>query len=75
MNKIKERRKELGYRLIDLARLTGLSIGQIWNVENGLAHRTRPETREKISRVLGLPAQELFPEDGSIAENGHTAHH
>ncbi len=62
MNEIKRRRTELGYRLVDVACLADLSIGEVWNLEQGLSHRARPETRKKLAKALQMPVKELFPE-------------
>ena len=52
INKLKERRLELGSRLMDVDNLSGLSIGKIWNLENSLAYQAEDETKQKLAKYL-----------------------
>lgn len=53
-----------------LAQLMGVQSQTISNIERA-RHKPRPITLQKLSRVLGVPAEELFSEDeqtGSLAK-------
>ena len=61
MNKLKEVRCKKGLRLVDLSKMTGVSIGWIWSIENDVPSRI--ETKKKLAKALNVPVQELFPTD------------
>ena len=61
MNKIKLIRESKGLRQIDVAKLCGVGIATIWNLEHGLDERASEKTRKKIAAGLGLKVEELFP--------------
>ncbi len=61
MNRVKERREIMGFRLCDVSRLSGLSIAHLWNMEHGV--RASKEAHEKVARVLRTSVKELFPSE------------
>ncbi len=67
MNKLKEKRLAANLRTLDLARIADISIATLWNLEQGLDRRAKPETRKKIIaglKIAGLSIgeKEVFPE-------------
>lgn len=52
-NVVKERRKELGISQVDLAEMSGLSLGTIKNIERGEGNPSY-ETISRILEVLGM---------------------
>lgn len=61
-NKLRQKREALGLRMIDVAIQSGVGISTLWLLENGYSEKASRKTKEKISRVLQTPVQELFPE-------------
>lgn len=61
MNKLKKLRKEKGFRLVDLAKKSGVSIGWIWNLEQGYHEGVSREIKEKIAQALDVSSKEIFP--------------
>lgn len=53
-------RTRLGLRITEVAALVGASEATIWRAENG-RHRLQDATRRRLSQVLGLPEEVLFP--------------
>ena len=67
MNKLKEKRLAANLRMVDLARIADISIATLWNLEQGLDRRAKPETRKKIIAALKIAGlsigeKDVFPE-------------
>ena len=60
-NKLKTVRLEKGFSQLDLSAKTRISPGTISNIESGKIY-PYPGWRKRLSRALGLPENELFPE-------------
>jgi len=60
-NRIRERRKELGLSQTKLACLVGMAESTLSNLELG-KWKPWPKARKDLTRVLGVPEQELFPD-------------
>ncbi|MCI8934882.1 MAG: helix-turn-helix transcriptional regulator [Clostridiaceae bacterium] len=58
-NRIKERRKAIGYRQQDLAEALGVSRQTIVAIENDKYNPTL-ELAMRLARYLGIPVEELF---------------
>ena len=58
-NRIKERRKAIGYRQQDLAEALGVSRQAIVAIENDKYNATL-ELAMRLARYLGIPVEELF---------------
>ena len=58
-NRIKERRKAIGYRQQDLAEALGVSRQTIVAIENDEYNPTL-ELAMRLARYLGIPVEELF---------------
>lgn len=58
-NRIKERRKAIGYRQQDLAEALGVSRQTIVAIENDKYNPTL-ELAMRLARYLGIPVDELF---------------
>ncbi len=58
-NRIKERRKAIGYRQQDLAEALGVSRQTIVAIENDKYNPTL-ELAMRLARYLGIPMEELF---------------
>ena len=56
MNKLKEVRCKKGLRLVDLSKMTGVSVGWIWSIENDVPSRI--ETKKKLAKALNVPLEE-----------------
>lgn len=61
-SRVKQRRKELGWSQVKLARLAGVSQGTIGNLESGL--RDKPKDLLSIARALGLNPDYLETGEG-----------
>ncbi|MBN1270899.1 MAG: helix-turn-helix transcriptional regulator [Candidatus Aminicenantes bacterium] len=59
-NKLKEKRKEMKLRMIDVALKTGVGVSTIWLIENGYSERISKETKQKIAAGLNTTVEELF---------------
>ena len=59
-NKVRVLRRQKKLRLVDLARMSGLSITTVWNLEQGV--RPAPSTLAKIAKALGVDEAELISE-------------
>jgi len=59
-NEIRERRRSLGFRMIDLSLRSGLGVSTIWLIEQGYDKRVSPETKKKIAGALDSTVEELF---------------
>ena len=60
MNRVKEFRLEKGLTQCQLGFAIGKSQRWIWELENGYL-KAKKTQREKLSEVLGVGAEELFP--------------
>ena len=63
-NLIRERRQELGLSQTKLACLIGMAESTLSNLELG-KWKSWPKVRKDLSKTLGKPVQELFPDDFS----------
>ena len=61
-NRVREKRKNLNLRMIDVAIMSGVGISTIWLAENGYAERVSEKTRKKIACALQCSIQEIFPQ-------------
>lgn len=59
-SKLRERRKALNLRMIDIALKSGVGVSTIWLIENGYSRRVTLQTKRKISTALGANIKELF---------------
>ena len=59
-NKIKEIRKEQGLTLIELAEITGISVGYICHLEKGTRKNPSAQMMEKIALALNKSVHEVF---------------
>ena len=57
-NRVRELREARGYSQEFLSKLSGVSLRTIGRLERGEA--TKPETMERIARVLEVSVQELY---------------
>jgi len=60
MNKIKELRKKLKMRQIDLARKANISITWLWALENDYHERVSKGIKERVAKALKCKYEELF---------------
>ena len=51
--KLRDRRLELGMTITSLSEKSGLAVGTVWNVENGIGD-TQVSTLQKIAEALGV---------------------
>jgi transcriptional regulator with XRE-family HTH domain len=60
--RIRERRKELGWTLAELAARVGINPAHLWRIETGAKGGGNPsaKTLNKFAEVLGVPATELL---------------
>ncbi len=61
MNRLKEVRKQKGLRLVDLSKMTGVSIGWIWAMENDVP--STMEVKKRLATILNVPVCEIFPSE------------
>lgn len=59
-NRIRERRREIGLSLNDLAAETGLHKSYLSRLESGAVRQPATDSLERIARALQLPQTELF---------------
>lgn len=59
---LKEKRKERGLRLVDLAEKSGVSITWIWTLEQGYERGVSREIKKRIAGALDSSLEEIFPE-------------
>ena len=62
INRIRERRRELGLSQTKLSCLIGIAESNLSNVELGKL-KPWPKVRKDLSKTLGLSEKELFPDD------------
>jgi len=60
--RIRERRKELGWTLAELARQVGINPAHLWRIETGAKGGGNPsaKTLRKFAEVLDVPESELL---------------
>ena len=63
MSVLKEIRKKQGMRLVDLAKKSGISIGWIWNLEQGYNKGVSKEIKSRIAKALDSPFEKVFPKE------------
>jgi transcriptional regulator with XRE-family HTH domain len=56
INRIKQRKKELGLTFEELARLSGIPLRTLENIYHGITKHPRVDTMQAIERALGLDA-------------------
>ena len=61
-NKLREKRKELNLRMIDVALKSGVGVSTVWLIENGYIKRISYETKRKIASGLNTTIHKLFGE-------------
>ena len=59
MNKLREKRKERGLTIIQLSLGSGVSVGYIGQIEQGINPSIYVKT--KLSNFLGLEIKDIFP--------------
>jgi len=59
-NKLREKRKALNLRVIDVALKSGVGVSTIWLIEQGYGSRASKETKGKIALALESTVGELF---------------
>lgn len=59
-NELREKRRDLNLRMIDVALKSGVGVSTIWLIEQGYDQRVSTETKTKIPSVLGTTIEELF---------------
>jgi len=59
---MKKKRKSLGFRLIDLAEKTGISMAWLWSLENGYKKGVSIEIKLRVAQALNSTTKELFGE-------------
>jgi len=64
LNKIKERREELGLSQTRLACLIGMASSTLSNLELG-KQQPWPKARHDLAKALGLTEEQLFPNGNS----------
>ncbi|HEX6606101.1 MAG TPA: helix-turn-helix transcriptional regulator [Chloroflexia bacterium] len=70
--RIRERRKELGWTLAELARQVGINPAHLWRIETGAKGGGNPsaKTLRRFAEVLGLSESELLtPVEPDVDEN------
>lgn len=65
-NRIRERRKALGLSQIQLASRLGIAQGALSNLELS-KWQPWPKVKRDLSRVLGMPEEELFGNSNALA--------
>jgi len=60
MNKVKQRRKELGFTFTQLSELTGISRGNLHGIETGKTLNPLVGNAYKIAKALNSTIEELF---------------
>lgn len=55
---MRQRRTDLGYQLVDLSRVTGLSGRELYMIENGVP--SSEEKKKIICKALALTVEEIF---------------
>jgi len=63
MNRVREVRKKLKLRLIDLAKKADVSMTWLWYVENGYDKRVSKEMKERLVEALECEYGTLFPDE------------
>jgi len=66
MNRVRETRRKLKMRLIDLSKESGISCAWLWHVEND--GRASEETKRKVVKALRCPYYQLFPDESENLE-------
>ena len=59
-HELREKRRDLNLRMIDVALKSGVGVSTIWLIEQGYDQRVSTETKTKIPSVLGTTIEELF---------------
>jgi len=59
---MRKKRKSQGFRLIDLAEKTGVSMAWLWSLENGYRKGISIEIKLKVAQALNSTTKELFGE-------------
>ena len=59
-NELREKRRDLNLRMIDVALKSGVGVSTIWLIEQGYDQRVSTETKRKITSALGTTIEELF---------------
>jgi len=59
-NELREKRKVLNLRMVDVALRSGVGVSTIWLIEQGYDQRVSTETKRKIASALGTTIEELF---------------
>ena len=62
MTRLREERLHRGWTLTYLTQITGISTGDISQVEHG-RRPAFPGWRRKLAKAFGLPVEDLFPAD------------
>nr|WP_084078783.1 helix-turn-helix transcriptional regulator [Desulfitobacterium chlororespirans] len=64
MNQVRKARKALGITQEELSFRSGVPQPEISRIERGIKKKIELETGLSLSRALGVPAEELFPDYG-----------
>lgn len=59
-NKVKYIREQRGITLLQLSKLSGVSVGYLCHLEKGTRNNPSIEVMEKISKALGKTITEMF---------------
>lgn len=66
--RVRARRRDLGWSLGELAKQSGVSKGYLSQVESGLAPRPSAETTLKVAIALGVPMNDLLGAEENVPE-------
>jgi transcriptional regulator with XRE-family HTH domain len=59
-NRLREKRRELGFSGYDVQLLSGIGAQRIYFIERGLTHPNKSE-RARLAAALKVPEEEVFP--------------
>lgn len=59
-------REARGWSINQLAREASLNQSTVWRVESGLTKKPGIEIASKLANALGVPVEDLMPEDGTM---------
>ena len=60
LNQVKKTRKEKGITLVELSKLSGVSVGYLCHLENGTRKNPSIKIMEKVSKALNKSIPEIF---------------
>ena len=59
---LKERREKLGLKVVEVAKLVGVSTVSIWQYENG-GYKPKYPTNKKLATLYGCTVEDIMEDD------------